>query len=29
VAATFDVTVTPTILIVGRKNGEYLIVSSG
>jgi conjugal transfer pilus assembly protein TraF len=29
VAATFNVTVTPTILIVGRKNGEYLIVSSG
>ena len=29
VAQTFNVTVTPTILIVGRKNGEYLIVSSG
>jgi conjugal transfer pilus assembly protein TraF len=29
VAATFNVTVTPTTLIVGRKNGEYLIVSSG
>jgi conjugal transfer pilus assembly protein TraF len=29
VAETFNVTVTPTILIVGRKNGEYLIVSSG
>jgi conjugal transfer pilus assembly protein TraF len=29
VAEAFNVTVTPTILIVGRKNGEYLIVSSG
>jgi len=29
VAETFNVTVTPTILIVGRKSGEYLIVSSG
>lgn len=29
VAETFNVTVTPTILIVGRRNGEYLIVSSG
>ena len=29
VAEVFNVTVTPTILIVGRKNGEYLIVSSG
>ena len=29
VADTFNVTVTPTLLIVGRKKGEYLIVSSG
>jgi len=29
VAEAFNVTVTPTILIVGRINGEYLIVSSG
>jgi conjugal transfer pilus assembly protein TraF len=29
VAEAFNVTVTPTILIVGRKNDEYLIVSSG
>ena len=29
VAEAFNVTVTPTILIVGRKIGEYLIVSSG
>jgi conjugal transfer pilus assembly protein TraF len=29
VAETFKITVTPTILIVGRKSGEYLIVSSG
>lgn len=29
VAEAFNVTVTPTILLIGRKNGEYLIVSSG
>ena len=29
VAAAFNVTVTPTILLIGRKNAEYLIVSSG
>ena len=29
VAETFNVTMTPAILIVGRKSGEYLIVSSG
>ena len=29
VAETFNVTVTPAIIVVGRKNGEYLIVSSG
>ncbi len=29
VAEAFNVTVTPTILLIGRNNGEYLIVSSG
>ena len=29
IAESFNVTVTPTILLIGRKNGEYLIVSSG
>ena len=28
-AETFNVTTTPTLIIVGRKSGEYLIVSSG
>jgi conjugal transfer pilus assembly protein TraF len=29
VAEAFNAAVTPTILLIGRKNGEYLIVSSG
>jgi conjugal transfer pilus assembly protein TraF len=29
IAEAFNVAVTPTILLIGRKNGEYLIVSSG